>query len=125
MVKGISEVSKLQLLVNSIGEITFILFCTFIFPIHTFSLAAIIIVHTPSQATNGKSTFMIEYRRLNADSGGIQTSVASTASLIGFVVSIFRQKMDGPNLYEKDIKVPSPAPTIIDTQIDRFRTWRN
>ena len=42
---------------------------------------------------------------------GKKTNFPSIASLIGRVTSIFRQKMDGPNPSEIDIKVFIPAPT--------------
>ena len=46
-------------------------FCTFISPICTFSLARNIIVYTPSQGTNREKYFTkLLYQSQNADSGG-------------------------------------------------------
>ena len=41
-----------------------------------------------------------------------KTTFPSISSLIGRAFSIFRQKMDGPNASEMDIKVFIPAPTF-------------
>ena len=47
------------------------IFCTFISPIYTFSLAGKITVDTPSQGTNWENNFNhISYKGENADFGG-------------------------------------------------------
>ena len=43
---------------------------------------------------------------------GMPTTLPSISSLIRRVLSIFRQKMDGPNTSEMDIKVFILAPTF-------------
>ena len=53
------------------------------------------------------------------------TPLPSVSSLIGRIISIFRQKLDGLNPSEKQIKVlPILAPTFIYTQIDGYSIIR-
>ena len=59
----------------------------------------------------GKSTCINKNRSKNAESGGEKTPFPSISSLIGRVLSIFRQKTDGSIPSEKDIKALIPAPT--------------
>ena len=60
----------------------------------------------------GKSTYITKNQSKNADSGGKQTTFLSISSLIGRVPAIFRQKMNGLNPSEVEIKVFNPAPTF-------------
>ena len=69
----------------------------------------------------GKSTvekYSIEGE--SADSGGKKTTLPSISSLIERAFSIFRQKMDGPNPSELDIKVSIPAPTLLFTVLQKY-----
>ena len=66
----------------------------------------------------GKSTVeKYSIKGESADSGGKKTTLPSISSLIGRAFSIFRQKMDGPNPSEMDIKVFIPAATPLFTVI--------
>ena len=51
--------------------------------------------------------------------GRKKTTFPSISSLIGREFSVFRKKMDGPNLSEMDIKVSIPAPTFC-LQFEKF-----
>ena len=85
--------------------------CTFISPIYNFSWRETKMFTRQVKAQIGKSTLFISTSMSNADSGGKRTTFPSISSIIGRAFSIFRQKMDGPNPSEKDIKVSIPAPT--------------
>ena len=62
---------------------------------------------------------------MRADSGGKQTTFPSISSLIGRAFSIFRQKMDGLNPSENDMKVFISAPTFLFTVLQKiFRKWK-
>ena len=82
--------------------------------------------YTPIQGTKEKVLTLLNIQNLNADSGGKKTTFPSIDSLMGRVLSIFRQKMDGPNPSEMDIKVFIPAPTYcLQTKLCLFHTWNS
>ena len=69
----------------------------------------------------GKSTVeRYSIKGKSADSGGKKTTLPSISSLIGRAFSTFRQKMDGPNPSEMDIKVFIPAPTLLFTVLQKY-----
>ena len=80
-----------------------LIFCIFISPIYNFSLAGNIFVYTPSQGAN-KEKYFINHNikvKMPTLAGNKQRRAFST----------IRQKMEGPNPSEMDIKVFNPAPT--------------
>ena len=103
----INVVSKLLVVKNKINCPLY-----FHFSYLYFSPAGNITVYPPSQSTNREKYFQHYYFKVkNADSGGKWTTFPSISSIIGHAFSNFRQKMDGPNPAEMDIKAFIPAPT--------------
>ena len=60
----------------------------------------------------GKSTYITNTSKSECRLWWEINNFPSISSLIGRVLSIFRQKMEGPNPSELDIKVFNPAPTF-------------
>ena len=69
-------------------------------------MAENIIVYTPNQGTNREKYFTNYIIKVKMPTlVGKKTTFPSISSLIGRAISISRQKIDGPNPSEMDIKV--------------------
>ena len=87
------ELPKLGIIVSTTKNRNNCLFCTFISPIYTFSLAGKLFVYRPSQNTNReKYSYKLQHQSQNADFDGIWTTHPSISSLIERAFSIFPQK---------------------------------
>ena len=81
-------------------------------PTNTFSLAGNVFGSTPSQGTNAEKSLLVKNQTGNPNHGGKQTPFTFILSLTGRVLSNFRQKKDGVDPSETDIKVLICAPTF-------------
>ena len=83
-------------------------------------------LHTKSRSKDVKVLSSRINQSGSAESGGNWTHFPSIYSLIGRVVSMYRPKMDGPNLSEMDIKVLLPAPTFcLQAEQSIFHNWKD
>ena len=82
-------------------------------------------LHAESMYNYGKVLTLLKHQNLNANSSEKYTTFPSIASLIGRVLSIFRQKMDGHNPSEIVIKVFIQSATFsLQKEQCLFENWK-
>ena len=89
-----------------------VLFLYFRFSYLSFSLAGNLIVYTPGQCTNRDKYPQKVTSKWGCRLWREMNIFPSISYLIGRVLTMFRQRIDGPNPVEMDSKVFIPAPTF-------------